>query len=216
MAGHVSVSYDRHLTRRVALVTGANCGIGAATGIELAARGATVLLRYLRLEPAGAEGGTPPAYAQQRARDATWVLETIRAAGGHAEAVEADLADPAAPALLLDRAEATLGPVEIVVCNASGWVQDTFTPVRHDPFGRPMQPVTAATFESQFAVDARSTALLIAEFSRRHIARGADWGRIVSLTSGGPDGFPNEVSYGAARLCSDDAGFVTGNVVRMR
>jgi 3-oxoacyl-[acyl-carrier protein] reductase len=50
-----------------------------------------------------------------------------------------------------------------------------------------------------FAVDARAAALLIAEFARRHIARGATWGRIVGLTSGGALGFPGEVSYGAAK-----------------
>ncbi len=41
--------------------------------------------------------------------------------------------------------------------------------------------------------------LLIGEFARRHIARGAGWGRIIGLTSGGPLGFPEEVSYGAAK-----------------
>ena len=35
---------------------------------------------------------------------------------------------------------------------------------------------------------------MIAEFARRHVARGASWGRIVGLTSGGPLGFPREVS----------------------
>jgi len=40
---------------------------------------------------------------------------------------------------------------------------------------------------------------LIAEFARRHIARQADWGRIIGLTSGGELGFPQEVSYGAAK-----------------
>jgi 3-oxoacyl-[acyl-carrier protein] reductase len=40
---------------------------------------------------------------------------------------------------------------------------------------------------------------MIAELSRRHIARGAAWGRIIGLTSGGPLGFPEEVSYGAAK-----------------
>jgi 3-oxoacyl-[acyl-carrier protein] reductase len=185
---------------RVALVTGANSGIGAATALELAARGAAVLLTYLSLETEGQE----PEYAAQRARDAAWVLERIRAAGGTAEAVEADLADPAVPARLFDSAEATLGPVEILVCNASGWVQDTFTPATHDHFGRPMRALSADTFDAQFAVDARSTALLIAEFARRHVARHGDWGRIVSLTSGGPDGFPSEVSYGAAKAALEN------------
>ena len=53
-------------------------------------------------------------------------------------------------------------------------------------------------------MDARSTALLIAEFARRHSARQGDWGRIVSLTSGGPDGFPSEVSYGAAKAALEN------------
>ena len=42
-------------------------------------------------------------------------------------------------------------------------------------------------------------ALMISEFARRHIGRGADWGRIIGLTSGGELGFPEEVSYGAAK-----------------
>src|SRR5919202_1315308 len=50
-----------------------------------------------------------------------------------------------------------------------------------------------------FGVDARGGALLIAEFARRHLERGAAWGRIIGLTSGGPLGFPEEVSYGAAK-----------------
>jgi 3-oxoacyl-[acyl-carrier protein] reductase len=40
---------------------------------------------------------------------------------------------------------------------------------------------------------------MIAEFARRHLARRATWGRIVGLTSGGPMGFPQEVSYGAGK-----------------
>jgi 3-oxoacyl-[acyl-carrier protein] reductase len=67
-----------------------------------------------------------------------------------------------------------------------------------------MAAVTAATFDAQFAVDARATALLIAELARRHVARGATWGRIVSLTSRGPDGFPSEVSYGAAKAALEN------------
>ena len=62
-----------------------------------------------------------------------------------------------------------------------------------------MQPVTAATWGQQFTVDAMGAALMISEFARRHIARGADWGRIIGLTSGSDLGFPEEVSYGAAK-----------------
>jgi len=47
-------------------------------------------------------------------------------------------------------------------------------------------------------------ALLIAELARRHVERGATWGRIVGLTSGGPNGFPQEVSYGAAKAALEN------------
>jgi 3-oxoacyl-[acyl-carrier protein] reductase len=47
-------------------------------------------------------------------------------------------------------------------------------------------------------------ALMIAEFARRHIARQAAWGRIIGLTSGGQLGFPEEVSYGAAKAAQEN------------
>jgi NAD(P)-dependent dehydrogenase (short-subunit alcohol dehydrogenase family) len=52
--------------------------------------------------------------------------------------------------------------------------------------------------------DAMAPALLIAEFARRHRARGGAWGRIVGLTSGGQHGFPDEVSYGAAKAAQEN------------
>lgn len=185
-------------SQRVALVTGANQGIGAATAKALAARDVAVLCSYLRL-PAPSEAASEERYHQQRAADASAVVAEIRGAGGRAEALEADLSDPSAPARLFDAAEERLGPVDILVNNASGWVQDSFTPDPKDRFGRPLRQVTQETFDRQFAVDARAPALLIAEFARRHRERGADWGRIIGLTSGGALGFPSEVSYGAAK-----------------
>ena len=83
--------------------------------------------------------------------------------------------------------------------NASGWLADTFAPAGTDRLGRSLQRVTADTWRQQFSVDAMAAALMIAEFARRHIARGAAWGRIIGLTSGGGLGFPEEVSYGAAK-----------------
>ena len=76
---------------------------------------------------------------------------------------------------------------------------DTFAAGATDRLGRTLQPVTPATWTQQFTVDAMGAALLIAEFARRHIARGATWGRVIGLTSGGVLGFPEEVSYGAAK-----------------
>ncbi|HYN94829.1 MAG TPA: SDR family oxidoreductase [Pilimelia sp.] len=185
-------------TPHVALVTGANHGIGAGTALALADDGCAVLCAYWRVRDA-ADPGVPEAYRTSRLADADWVVERIRERGGRAVAVEADLRDPGAAAPLFDAAERELGPVDILVNNATGWVADTFKPVSTDRHGRSLQPVTAATWSQQFAVDTMAPALLIAEFARRHAERGATWGRIIGLTSGGEGGFPEEVSYGAAK-----------------
>ena len=191
------------LSNHVALVTGGNHGIGAATARVLAECGARVLVTYLSLADEY-DPGIPETYRRNRASDAEHVLAAIRAKGGQAIAVEADLADAATPHRLLDIAEAGLGPVDILVNNATGWLSDTFRTDTRDRHGRRLRRVSAETFEQQFAVDAGGTATLISEFARRHVERGARWGRIIGLTSGGPDGFPGEVSYGAAKAALEN------------
>jgi 3-oxoacyl-[acyl-carrier protein] reductase len=188
---------------RVAVVTGANHGIGAATVRELASRGAAVVATYLRIaEPPGP--GTPYAYRKGRAASADDVVAAGAARGGRVVALEADLADAGSVPRIFDAAEQAFGGVDILVNNASGWVADTFAPATADRFGRELTSVSADTVDRVFAVDARAAALLIAEFARRHAARGASWGRIIGLTSGGPSGFPQEVSYGAAKAAQEN------------
>jgi 3-oxoacyl-[acyl-carrier protein] reductase len=181
-----------------AIVTGANHGIGAATAAALARGGCEVLCTFFRvIDPV--DPGTPQAYRDRRAGAADAVIAQIRAGGGSAVATEADLTDPAVPATLFDAAEEHFGPVDILVNNATGWLADSFAAAGPDRFGRSLQPVTTATWSQQFKVDAMAAALMISEFARRHIARGGAWGRIIGLTSGGELGFPEEVSYGAAK-----------------
>ena len=88
---------DPGLDGRVALVTGANHGIGAATARARAAQGVTVFLTYLRLHLAAHAGETayPAEYDHLRAGTAEHVVEQIR---GAAACMEADLADPRGPA----------------------------------------------------------------------------------------------------------------------
>jgi 3-oxoacyl-[acyl-carrier protein] reductase len=189
---------DGQLAAHTAIVTGANHGIGAAAAAALARCGCAVLCTFLRVDDP-ADPGVPQAYRKHRAQDAEPVAARIRADGGRAVAMEADLSNPATAAALFDAAEEQFGPVDILVNNATGWIQDTFLADGADRFGRSLRPVSAATWHQQFTVDAMAAALLIGEFARRHIARDADWGRIIGLTSGAELGFPEEVSYGAAK-----------------
>ena len=190
-------------TGHIAIVTGANHGIGAAAAQALAQRGCAVLCTFLRVDDPD-DPGTPRAYRDHRAQDATAVVARIRDGGGRAAAVEADLSDPATPVMLFDTAEKQFGPVDILVNNATGWLADTFAAASADRLGRSLQPVTAQTWTRQFTVDAMGAALMISEFARRHITRQATWGRIIGLTSGGDLGFPEEVSYGAAKAAQDN------------
>jgi 3-oxoacyl-[acyl-carrier protein] reductase len=178
------------LDGRVAIVTGANHGIGAATASALTAHGVRVLISFLR--------------TTAHAEDASEVLAGIRAAGGGAEAIEADLRDPATPGHLFNAAEVTFGPADILINNATGGEADTFGPAGLDRHGRATPRISTESATQVLEVDGRGSALMIAEFARRYIERGATWGRIVGLTSGGPNGFPHEVSYGAAKAALEN------------
>jgi len=191
---------DPGLRGRVALITGGNQGIGAAAARALAAEGAHVFITYLRLQNAGhGDPALPAAYDEIRARSADAVIESIRQLGGQTAACEADLADPAIIPKLFDSAEAAFGPVEILVNNAAFWHGDTFLPDRAERFDWRLMPVSLETCDRHFDVNSRAPALLIFEFARRHSLRRANWGRIISLTTGGAPGFPGEVSYGASK-----------------
>jgi 3-oxoacyl-[acyl-carrier protein] reductase len=184
------------LTGHVALVSGANHGIGAATARLLAHHGAAVLITYLR---GGAFGQYPEAYREQRSLDGQDVAASIAGEGGKARAVEADLLDSSVVPRLFAEAEHAFGPVDILINNATGQcANDSFAARRGPGKGTP-DTLTPEIFDRTFGVDARAGALMIAEFARRYIERQASWGRIIGLTSGGPMGFPGEITYGAAK-----------------
>jgi 3-oxoacyl-[acyl-carrier protein] reductase len=192
------------LDGRVAVVSGANHGIGAATAVRLASLGADIAITYLAYTPSERDPGRPAAYRRQREQDASATVAAVEHTGRRTHVIEADLMDPDTPARVFAEAEATLGPVSILVNNASAWRRDTFSPGPLDRFGRPCPALTAHTALPQLLVDARGGALMITELAASVRRRRLGWGRIVSLTSGGPMGFPGEVSYGAAKAALEN------------
>jgi 3-oxoacyl-[acyl-carrier protein] reductase len=90
------------LKDRIALVTGASRGIGAATARLLAAHGAAVAVNYLK------DGAAASA-----------VVRRIEAAGGRAMAVRADVRDGAAVNAMFEEVRGQLGPVDLLVINAA-------------------------------------------------------------------------------------------------
>jgi 3-oxoacyl-[acyl-carrier protein] reductase len=96
---------------KVAIVTGASRGIGAAVAKRLASEGLAVVVNY-----AG------------RTADAQVVVDEINAAGGRAVAIQADVAVPAQVAALFDQTISHFGGVDVVVNNA-GMMQPGLVPL---------------------------------------------------------------------------------------
>src|SRR5437660_11296621 len=93
---------------KVAIVTGASRGIGAAIAIRLALAGARVAAVARTLDPDPRYVGT--------LRD---TVEAITSAGGRAIAVPADLSRPEDRQRLIGQVQDQLGPVDILVNNAA-------------------------------------------------------------------------------------------------
>jgi 3-oxoacyl-[acyl-carrier protein] reductase len=91
------------LKNRVALVTGASRGLGAAIALALGQRGAKVAVNFF----AGSE-------------QAKAVVESIRRAGGTAQAFGADVRDEQQVDRLVVDITKQLGPIDILVPNATG------------------------------------------------------------------------------------------------
>ncbi|MBL8382978.1 MAG: SDR family NAD(P)-dependent oxidoreductase [Burkholderiales bacterium] len=98
---------SRDLDGRVAIVTGAGKGLGRAYALELARRGACLVINNRR--HAGETDGDTSA---QR------TVEAIRAAGGYAVPNWDDVRDPASGTRMVARALAEFGRVDIAIANA--------------------------------------------------------------------------------------------------
>lgn len=122
---------------QVALVTGAARRIGRAVALDLAQAGFAVAVHYSR-----------------SAEDARAVVDAIIAEGGRAVALAADLAHEEQVHGLVERATAALGPLGLLVNNASIFERD-------DALG-----ATRASWDSHMEVNLRAPFVLTQDFAR--------------------------------------------------
>jgi NAD(P)-dependent dehydrogenase (short-subunit alcohol dehydrogenase family) len=122
-----------NLTGKTALVTGASRGIGRASALALAKQGAQVLVHYSSGE-----------------KEAEAVVAEIRAAGGNAQKVAANLRDADGPHTLAQRVRAVVGQrLDILVANAG--------------VSKPasIEETTVEDFDNLFAVNVRAPYFLV-------------------------------------------------------
>ena len=157
------------LEGRAAVVTGASRGIGRAIATQLARLGAGVVINY-----------------RTNAEAAAQVVEEITAAGGTAEAVEADVARAEAVEALFRGALARFGRCDILVNNA-GIIRDNL-----------LLRLEAADFDAVLETNLKG-AFLCARAALKPMLR-QRFGRIVNLSSVvGLHGNAGQTNYAAAK-----------------
>ena len=145
------------LGAHVALVTGASRGIGAAIALALAEAGAAVAVNY-----------------RERADAAEAVVAKIKAMGGRAMAVAADVSQAASVAKMVEHVAAALGPIDILVNNAGIAIV------------RGIDELSESDFDLTIAVNLKSAFLCTQAVVPAMRAR--KWGRIVNISSGAARG----------------------------
>lgn len=164
-------SHYLDLHDRVALITGASSGIGAATAEVLADLGARVALGY-----------------HNNAAGASAVRDRIRAAGGQAVALQADVRRGSEVTALVQRAAAELGPIDILINNAGSLVARL-----------PLGQITEAQLLDIFALNLNSAVLAAQAVVPTMLERRR--GTIVNVVSiaGHNGGGPGAGAYASAK-----------------
>lgn len=161
---------------RVAIVTGAGNGLGRCHALELARRGAKVVVNDLGGDRSGL--GSSDAASQ--------VVEEIKAEGGEAIANGCSVTDYEAVVAMVEEAKSTWGRVDILVNNAGILRDKSFAKVSLDDFGLVLDVHLMGTVNCTKAV--------------WEIMREQQYGRIVVTTSSsGMYGNFGQTNYGAAK-----------------
>jgi len=161
----------KNLQGKVALVTGASKGIGAEVARELASRGAAVAVNY-----SGSKAG------------ADKVVAEIKAQGGKAIAVQANVGDPDSIGPLVATVVRELGPIDILVNNAGIY-----------EFG-PLEQITPEHFHRQFNVNVLGLLLVTKEAVAHFNPKG---GSIINISSVVADGNGGASVYSATKGAVD-------------
>ena len=179
---------------KVALITGANHGIGAATARVFAAHGAKVVIAYLDGDPASMAEieDSKASFFNPGQAGADQVMLEIGAVDGQAIGIAGDLADVTTVPRLFDGAEAAFNRVDILVNNAV-----------HCEMPDDIHTTSAGSIDRHFEVNTRAAVLMIAEYVKRYRSRNGRWGRVVNVSTDCAQVFGRQISYGASKAAME-------------
>jgi len=196
-------SFD--LTNRVAIVTGASQGIGASIAKQFSTAGAKTVIHY-----------------RSNQADAMKVAEAIRASGGVAQLVQADLSDENQVRKMIDQVQIEFGGIDILVNNAgmfpcqsienmtiSEWremykanMETAFLCVKHAiPFLE----------QSDHAAIINIASISATHPGPEHSHYNSSKAALVSFTKSARLGKPEDIAMGCVFLASSASAWITGH-----
>lgn len=237
------------LSGRVALVTGASRGIGRATAVALASRGAWVAVNYATNAEAAGEA-----------------LAAVRAAGGYGELLPFDVSDAAAVTAAVEGLVQRKGPLSIAVANAGVNIDGLLLRAQEEDFDRMLATNVKGTLflakaavrsmmkarhgriiavssvvgamgnagQSMYAASKSALVGMMRSIAREYGSRGVTANvvspgfvetdmtagmsddarkKLVEMTPAGRIGRPDDVAAAVVYLASNEAGWVTGQVL---
>ncbi|MCE2413012.1 SDR family oxidoreductase [Candidatus Poribacteria bacterium] len=200
---------DPNLTGKVALITGANHGIGAATALALGNQGVKVFASFFRppcqyseaeLKRAEETGvGGDILYRAMQQKPIAHLVNRFEEAGMTISVLEADLADETNISKLFDVCEKELGPVDILINNHTHCILETFDPEQTSTDGSGIFLSTAANIDAHFVVNSRAYALMMQAYLKQYLRNGLNCGRIVNTSTDAARCHPLNVSYAASK-----------------
>lgn len=183
---------DIGIANKVALVTGANTGIGAEIAGTLAKQGASVVIHYLDHRNLEADKNPGDEHADLGERKAVDIQNKIQEEGGRAEIYGGDLANLKTISGVFDYAEKVFGTVSILVNNAA-----------HCELPDTILETDASTIDRHFSINTKAAVLLIQEFAKRYIRADLKSGRIVNISTDNAQRFAHQISYGASKAAME-------------
>ena len=200
---------NTNLKGKVALITGANHGIGAPTALALGTQGVKVFASFFRppcqyseteLKKAAETGlGGDVFYRAMQQKPIEHLVNQFEEAGMKISVLEADLADETNISKLFDTCEKELGPVDILINNHTHCVLETFNPEETSKDGRDIFLPTASSINAHFVINSRSYVLMMQAYLKRYLKNGLNWGRIVNTSTDAAHCHPLNISYAASK-----------------